>query len=368
VLPRLGKPEALQIVHVSNDPTVGQGALKHTDRDPAELEAPESVAGVLGVVVIGRNEGERLKRCLDSLHELIAITVYVDSGSVDDSVAASRARGASAVELDPKTPFTAARARNEGFRRLLELHPALQYVFFVDGDCEVVAGWLTTAIHFLDSHAEAAVVWGWRRERYPERSIYNLLTDLEWSSFALGETTGCGGDAVMRVDAFRQANGFRAGLICGEEPELCVRLRKAGWRIWHIDTAMTLHDAALYRFSQWWKRMTRGGYAYALGAHLHGGPPERHWVSESRRSWLWGMWIPLMILAGALLLGPWALLALVVYPLQVIRLAAAAKQPATHRWLRAGALVLSKFPEVLGQAKFIWDRLRGVESIIIEYK
>jgi GT2 family glycosyltransferase len=368
VLPRLRKPEPLQIVYVSNELTVGQEAPTRAGHDGAEPEMSESVPEALGVVVIGRNEGERLQRCLDSLRELMPVTVYVDSGSIDDSVAASRARGASIVELDPKMPFTAARARNEGFRRLLELHPALQYVFFVDGDCEVAAGWVTTAVRFLGERPETAVVWGWRRERYPERSIYNLLTDLEWSSFALGETTGCGGDAVMRVDAFRQASGFRSGLICGEEPELCVRLRKAGWRIWHIDTAMTLHDAALYRFSQWWKRMTRGGYAYALGAHLHGKPPVRHWVGESRRAWLWGLWLPLVVLAGALLLGPWALLALVVYPLQMVRLAAGTRGPAAHRWLRAGALVLSKFPEVLGQIKFLWDRLRGVETIIIEYK
>lgn len=329
---------------------------------------PESVPNTLGIVIIGRNEGDRLKRCLESLHEMMNRTVYVDSGSADDSVATGLARGASVIELDPKIPFTAARARNEGFRKLLERHPALEYVFFVDGDCEVASGWLTAAIRFLERHPEAGVVWGLRRERYPEKSIYNLLCDMEWCSFPLGETTGCGGDAVMRVDAFRQAKGFNPALICGEEPEFCVRLRKAGWRIWHIDTQMTLHDAALYRFSQWWKRMTRGGYAYAQGAYLHGKPPERLWVSESRRAWFWGLWIPLIVFSGALLLGPWIMLALLVYPLQVIRLAADGGRPTAHKWLRAGALVLSKFPEMLGQIKFTWHRLWGIESAIIEYK
>lgn len=172
----------------------------------------------------------------------------------------------------------------------------------------------------------------------------------------------------MRVAVFRQASGFDARLICGEEPELCVRLRKAGWRIWHLDSEMILHDAALYKFSQWWRRMTRGGYAYAQGAHLHGEPPERHWVYESRRVWLWGLWLPLVILSLVVLLGPWALLALLIYPLQVIRLAADGGRPTSRKWLHAGALVLSKFPEMLGQVKFAWDRLRGVESVIIEYK
>jgi GT2 family glycosyltransferase len=322
----------------------------------------------LGVVVIGRNEGQRLERCLGSLCGMMDRTVYVDSGSVDDSVAASRALGASVVELDRSTPFTAARARNEGFRTLLDAHPSLEYVFFVDGDCEVVAGWVETAVQFLEQHPETAVVWGLRRERYPDRSIYNLLCDIEWSSIPFGEASGCGGDSVMRVEPFRQANGFRPELICGEEPELCVRLRKAGWRIWHIDSEMTLHDAALYRFSQWWRRMTRGGYAFALGAHLHGKPPERHWVWECRRAWLWGLWIPIAILGAAILLGPWALAAFLVYPLNIVRLATHIPGCARRRWLRAGGLVVSKFPEMLGQIKFLWDRMRGVRPLIIEYK
>ncbi|HEY6515272.1 MAG TPA: glycosyltransferase, partial [Steroidobacteraceae bacterium] len=233
---------------MTNDLTAEQGAstvsTPATRSDPREtaLEAPERLLSSLGVVVIGRNEGERLRRCLDSLGALMSRTVYVDSGSTDDSVTMSRARGASVVELDRKIPFTAARARNEGYRRLFELHPALEFVFFVDGDCEVAAQWPSAAVRFLAQRQWVAAVWGRVRERYPERSIYNLLCDMEWQSFQLGETTACGGIVVMRSRAFRQVKGFESRLICGEEPELCVRLRRAGWQIWHVDTEMILHD------------------------------------------------------------------------------------------------------------------------------
>jgi GT2 family glycosyltransferase len=326
--------------------------------------APEN----LGVVVIGRNEGDRLRRCLDSLSGLMSHTVYVDSGSTDDSLAMSIARGAHVVELDTKVPFTAARARNAGFHRLLELHPSLEYVFFVDGDCEVVSGWTASSVQFMGQHPQAAAVWGRVRERHPEKSIYNLLCDMEWSAFQTGVTTACGGIVVMRVSAFRQVNGFHPRLICGEEPELCVRLRKAGWQIWHVDTEMTVHDATLLRFSQWWTRMVRSGYAYAQGAYLHGKPPERHWVAESRRIWFWGLWIPVLAVSSALLLSPWALLALLVYPLQVVRIATKGGRPTKQSWLRGSALILGKFPEMLGQLKFTRDVLRKVESPIIEYK
>ena len=95
----------------------------------------------LGVVVIGRNEGDRLVRCLDSLPAGVAC-VYVDSASSDDSVAMTRARGVHAIELTAPPRLSAARARNAGLAYLVEQNPALEYVQMVDGDCEVQPGWL----------------------------------------------------------------------------------------------------------------------------------------------------------------------------------------------------------------------------------
>jgi GT2 family glycosyltransferase len=331
---------------------------------------PYTDAGAnIGVVVIGRNEGARLRRCLQSLQALQLHTVYVDSGSADGSVALSRSCGIAVVELDRAAPFTAARARNAGFEVLTRAHPELDYLFFLDGDCEVVPGWPQAAVRFLEQHAEVAVAWGRRRERHPERSVYNLLCDLEWSDAPLGETKACGGDAVMRVAALQQVAGFRPELICGEEPELCVRLRQAGWRIWRLGEDMTLHDAALEHFSQWWKRSLRSGYAYAQGVSLHGAPPERLGVVESRRAWLWGLWIPAVVAALAVV-GAWwwALCAVLLYPLQVLRLAMRGGRSARENWSRAVALVLSKFPEMLGQARFLLYRWRDTPSRLIEYK
>ena len=99
----------------------------------------------VGVVVIGRNEGERLRRCLESVRGAAQAIVYVDSGSTDGSVALATGLGATVVALDMRRPFTAARARNEGMRRLQAIAPDLVFVQFVDGDCEMVAGWLPLA-------------------------------------------------------------------------------------------------------------------------------------------------------------------------------------------------------------------------------
>lgn len=321
----------------------------------------------IGVVVIGRNEGRRLQICLESVARVTRRVVYVDSGSTDGSVQRVQEMGLAVVGLDMQIPFTAARARNEGCKKLSQLWPGLHYVQFVDGDCELAAGWLEAATVFLDLHKRVAMVCGRLRERYPERSVYNMLCDTEWDT-ATGVTKACGGNAMARLAVFEVAGGFRADLIAGEESELCLRLRASGWQIWRLDAEMAWHDAAMTRFSQWWKRSMRGGYAYAEGVYLHGASAERHRVQESRRIWLWGLVIPLMAVCLAVWLGVWAWALLLIYSVQIVRLAVRGRRTARENWLRALFLVLGKFPEVMGQLKFIYNRLSRNTARLIEYK
>jgi GT2 family glycosyltransferase len=320
----------------------------------------------VGVVVIGRNEGERLKRCIASLAGSGTV-VYVDSGSTDGSIDWARAQGVDVVCLDLSQPFTAARARNAGFRRLLALQPQIALVQFVDGDCEVVPGWMQDAAAFLGAHDAVAVVCGRRRERFPEASIFNAECDREWDT-PVGEARACGGDAMFRRDAFERAGGFRDSLIAGEEPELCLRLRAAGWHIWRIDREMTLHDAAILHWKQWFRRARRTGHAFAEGAVLHGAPPERHWVRETGRALLWGLCMPLAILLLAISWHPAALLLLLVYPLQVLRLALRAARPQVPRWTAALLLVLARFPEARGVLDYWFNRFARRRPALIEYK
>lgn len=320
------------------------------------------------VVAIGRNEGERLKKCLESVRGMVALVVYVDSGSTDGSVETARHLGAEVVLLDLTQPFTAARARNAGYGRALDMLPGARFVQFVDGDCEVQGGWLELARDHLCAHAHIAVVCGRRREWNPDSSPYNRLCDVEWNT-PIGEAKACGGDAMFRAQAFNQVSGFRAGLIAGEEPELCLRLRAVGWGVERLDADMTMHDAAILRFGQWWKRSVRGGYAFAEGAHLHGRPPEKHWVYESRRALVWGAWLPACVLCLMALVGPfWAVLFL-IYPLQMVRLYVRDPDelPST-RLLKSVLFVVSRFPEALGYFQFMRDRFTKRQATLIEYK
>jgi len=327
----------------------------------------DGIASTIGLVVIGRNEGERLRRCLVSAAREVPLVIYVDSGSTDDSATLARSLGVQTIELDPSTPFSAARARNEGFGRLRQMKPSLVYVQFVDGDCELCAGWIETAAEFLRDHEDAAVVSGRLREKYPENSIYNTLCDMEWDVPA-GEVKDCGGIAMMRASAFDRVQGFKVDLIAGEEPELCVRFRKLGWRIWRLGQDMALHDSAMSRFGQWWKREQRAGHAFAQGAKMHGAAPERHYVREFRSALFWGLGVPLMALALIASIGPFGSLAFAAYPIQVVRLAMLGTRSTRENWLRAVFLVMGKFPEMLGQLQFYVRRTLGRQSRLIEYK
>jgi glycosyltransferase involved in cell wall biosynthesis len=323
----------------------------------------------LGIVVIGRNEGDRLKACLSSVIGS-GLVVYVDSGSTDNSIELAESLGVVVVRLDLTQPFTAARARNAGFTKSLELEPQTQYVQFVDGDCEVIAGWLLKAHQFLEEDQTIAVVCGRRRERYPERSIYNRLCDLEWDT-PVGQTNACGGDAMMRVAAFQAVGGFNEQLIAGEEPELCVRLRQEQWQIWRLDAEMTWHDADMLHWQQWWKRHVRAGFAFAEGAWLHGQPPEKHWVKESRSIWLWAFIIPVVSLGASLPTDGLSLSLLLGYPLITYKTAHYYQQQglsAQLAWLYSLSCLLAKCPQWFGQLRFHWLRLTQQKAMIVEYK
>jgi cellulose synthase/poly-beta-1,6-N-acetylglucosamine synthase-like glycosyltransferase len=293
--------------------------------------------------------------------------IYVDSGSADGSPQLARERGAHVIELEKSAPFTAARARNVGFQYLRKTAPDLTYVQFVDGDCELNRNWPDSATSYLNSHPDVGAVCGRRRERFPQRSVYNWLCDREWDGPS-GEVRAFGGDVMIRTQALESVGGYRDDVIAAEDDELCVRLRAAGWHIWRLKSEMTLHDAALIHFSQWWRRAMRGGYGFALGTYLHGAPPERHFVWQWRRAWLFGIWLPLICLAAGLMFEPWGWAAWLIYPLHVLQKTVRFQGPIHDRAMLAIFDVLGHFPQSWGAVKFLRDRLLGRQARIIEYK
>lgn len=322
---------------------------------------------MLAVVAIGRNEGERLKACLRSL-PTEAARIYVDSGSTDGSVAFARGEGVRVVELPPGTRFTAALARNAG---LAVIPPDTAFVQMVDGDCAIDPRWIDQALDAMRLDDELAVVFGRRRERFPDASVYNRMCDDEWN-VPVGEARSCGGDALFRAAAIGAAGGYDPTLIAGEEPDLCLRLRAKGWRVRRIDAEMTLHDAAMTRFGQWWKRSERAGHAFAELAAKHGAAADPHWRRETRSIVAWGIVLPLLILLVAIAVDRrLALACLLIVPAQMARIAWRMHRNGHDRRfaLALGVfLVLGKLPQAKGLLRYRWRQLTGRRASLIEYK
>ena len=326
----------------------------------------------VGVVVIGRNEGERLRNCLQSIQNTSCPTVYVDSGSTDDSVAIARSFDAEVVQLNLDRPFSAARARNEGFARLLGFCPSARFVQFIDGDCALLDGWLEAAANALLEDSKRAAVVGHLLERNADASSYNRLCALEWKSQPgdLQDFGGLGGIAMIRSEVLNRLGGYNPDVIAGEDSELGVRMGLAGYKVTKIDHAMATHDANMTSFRQWWKRSVRAGHAIGQRAHLNGKSALRDCVRERNSTLFWGIGLPCAIAVTAPASHGLSLVALSCYLILGWRVWSNRRKQGDSRGdalLYARFLLLAKFANAVGLLRFFINRIaRRYE--IIEYK
>lgn len=326
----------------------------------------------VSVVVIGRNEGARLRHCLDSVRAadwgaLRWELIYVDSHSSDGSPEQARERGARVLDIGAAAPSAAA-GRNIGWRAA-----RAPRVLFLDGDTVLEPAFVRQALPVLDDPTVAAV-WGHRRESRPQQSIYTRVLDLDWV-FAPGRVDYFGGDVLVRRAALEQVGGFDDRLVAGEEPELCRRLRERGWTIEHLDVPMTRHDLAITSARAWWKRAERAGLAYAQVAARFAATADPLWQREVRRNRVHGAAVlALPLLVGALALTwPAALLVLVaavgaVWARSARRARWKCPQQPALAWAYAAHAHAQHLPILVGQARWWWLQRRGRAPALMEYK
>lgn len=326
----------------------------------------------LSVVVIGRNEGQRLARCLESIRGARGFgdvqVVYVDSASTDGSPALAASYGAEVIVVHPRRP-TAALGRNAGWRQA-----KAEFVLFLDGDTVLHPDFPRVAYDQMMADAQISTVWGHRREIHPENSVYNRVLDLDWI-YAPGVMEACGGDVLMRRKALDEVNGYDDELIAGEEPELCRRLRARGYSILHIDHPMTRHDLAITRWSQYWKRARRAGYAYAEISDRFRESDDPLWAADSRRSPIRAVcWIASLVAAA--IAGLWfgfvpVLVWLALFLAFSIRTAWKARwkdrNPATL-FLYGIHSQVQHLPICVGQLQYMMDKKSRRQRDLVEYK
>lgn len=326
----------------------------------------------VGAVVIGRNEGDRLKASLASVRAAGIPLVYVDSGSLDRSVEIAKEMADAVVELDPARPFTAARARNEGLRRLQSSWPAVDYVLFLDGDCRLEPQFVPAAVEAMLADPRRAIVTGHLREHASDISKFHRLCALEWQSPAgeIVDYSRLGGIMLARVKDVVNVGGFNEHLIAGEDPELGVRLGLAGRRATKIDVPMAVHRADITHFSQWWRRAVRGGHAMAHRYAINGRSKVRDCAREFYSTLFWGIALPVIILGAAWPTRGLSLLLAAGYLVLAARIYRHfSRRGASVKDARLGARygIYIKFANAVGLLRFLVNARRG-KFEIIEYK
>ncbi len=323
----------------------------------------DEIAELVGIVVIGRNEGKRLPFCFESMDHLGCHKVYVDSGSIDNSVSIAALNNIYVVELDRSKAFSAARARNEGFDALLQLNPNIKFVHFIDGDCELDRNWLPEALQAFKHNSKIAVVCGRLREKFRNTSVYMRLCDMDWYR-PPGRVDSCGGIATFRRTVFEDNDGFNSSLIAGEEPELCSRIRSSELEILCLNVEMGTHDSGMVSFSQWWTRCVKVGFGYMSGSNWGG------WKKQYKSSVFWGLLLPLFILMTLTSTSFLSLLLLALYPVQIYRVFKGVKGDNLSKrdcFVYAFYCILSKFPESQGLLLFYIKKITA-RHVMIQYK
>jgi glycosyltransferase involved in cell wall biosynthesis len=334
-------------------------------RNDAELPA-------LSIVVIGRNEGSRLAKCLDSIKLVRGVAVreiiYCDSASTDGSPELAARYGAVVIVVRPERP-TAAIGRNAGWRRAES-----DLVLFLDGDTVLHPDFPRAASDALSRDPSLAAVWGHRREIHPETSIFNRVLDLDWV-YRPGFTEFCGGDVLMRRKALLEAGGFDEGLIAGEEPELCRRMRARGYRILHIDQPMTGHDLQITHVSQYWRRAIRAGHAYAEVSERFRGSNDPSWELDRRRNIMRGSFWILSFITVIFASTRFGLVPVALWFVFLMLLSLRSAWKA--RWKTGNWVTLllfgfhshlQQFPICVGQFEYELGKRRGKAKTLIEYK
>jgi len=331
-----------------------------------------SATARIGCVVIGRNEGDRLGAALRSVRAAGLRCVYADSASSDDSVAIARPLADLVVELDPATPLSAARGRNEGFAALTRQWPALDYVLFLDGDCLLFPEFPTAGAATMDARPEVAIVVGTLVEKPTRQSIYTRLAALEWFSETgdIRDFGNLGGIMLVRAADFRSVGGFDPHMIAGEDSEFGVRQALAGRVVTKIDCPMAEHDACITSFRQWWQRSIRAGHALAQRYMKHGRSPVHDCRREFYRTLFWGLAVPLAAIVPAWWTQGLSLILLLGYPLSFAKVAIAGRRRGfslSDALLEARFSLYHKAANMIGLATYFWRRSKGAVRII-EYK
>ncbi|OFX01866.1 MAG: hypothetical protein A3E78_17005 [Alphaproteobacteria bacterium RIFCSPHIGHO2_12_FULL_63_12] len=341
-------------------------AVAPSGRDVASPQPDE-----IGVVIICADDGPAA--ALSPPPRGVATVVVAIAGS--PAAASAREARLELVEVDA-SGFSGGRARNAGYRRLKKISPQLKFVQFAEHDAKIDPDWYEAAARFMARRPEVAALEGLTSfEDKPGKDFYRRE---QLSRGDDGELQATGPTALFRAEAFEAAGGFRGDILADETADLCIRLRRRGVHAWKSDQPMATIRSGDASFASWRARAVKDGYAYAAGAALHGGAPERYCAAEQARAVMWGAVFPVAVTLSALA-GGGAMLAMsngvnpvifglsilaagaLIYALKIAAGAARRGLFSASSWTAAAAATLRHFYEYAGVSRYWFSARKSAE-------
>jgi len=256
----------------------------------------------LSVVLITKNQAWNISRLIESvLRETSCASskeiILVDSASTDETISLASRYAANIFRLKPGQRLSPAIGRYVGYKQ-----SSGEYVLFLDGDTELIPGWLPHALRLMCERPDVGGVTGGvinlptsaaaQRPAAPAQKTHPAPPkEVLWCNY------GGGGVAMYRRPAMERAGTFNPNLNAEEEPELGLRIRQAGYRLFELDYPMAFHynDAPVAVSSVLSRRRRNFLVGMGQGARYHLGT--KVFWTWLRERW-WGPASALLLASG----------------------------------------------------------------------
>jgi len=200
---------------------------------------------MISFIVIGRNEGWKLKNTFESIFNAVSICkiesfeiIYVDSNSTDESIPNALEYGTISVIRLSKY-YNPAIARNVG-----ALNSKGDILIFLDGDMELNPSFLDLAI--IDNKLVKPLVGGVVVDRII-RKDGTLINEVEYhkKEFAYYKLI-TGGAFLIEKELWELIGGMDNRFVKSADPELGLRLAKKGFLLYCIPHTFVFHNNDKY--------------------------------------------------------------------------------------------------------------------------
>lgn len=202
---------------------------------------------LISILVVNYNTVDMLHRCLQSVRQQNGIDyeiVVVDNASIDGSQNMVRENFPWVRLITNKENCGFSRANNQAIGESRG-----RYYFFLNPDTELKKDALATMAEFMDRNPDVglagsrilnpdltpqpSVELSYPGERYARKELRGLSGNIAWV---------LGAAMIARRQVIETVGGFdETFFLYGEDLDLCLKIRKLGWRIGYIPQSVVIH-------------------------------------------------------------------------------------------------------------------------------